>query len=185
MTLLLVSGPSTIGKSTVWSSAAARIGFRLFCPYTTRVRRIGEQDGDDYHFISIQDFQDLIRTKQLIEWDYFNGAYYGSDIAIFEQEKKENVCLQILGRMGLRVKRTIPVAITVMLLPTSEAILVDRMRKRGYTGRDFDIRFLHYKEEELHAPLFDHVVPSAEVITEFEAVQILTDVVAKAEASII
>ena len=82
--LLLISGPTCIGKDTVWVKTAENIGFTRVIPYTTRKKRTGEEDGECYKFIKKSTFEKLILDNKLIEWDYFNGNYYGTHASILE-----------------------------------------------------------------------------------------------------
>ncbi len=76
--LIVISGPSGVGKDAVISEMKARgLPFFYVVTLTTRPRRPGERDGIDYHFVSESEFQELIQKGELIEWAKVYGNYYG------------------------------------------------------------------------------------------------------------
>lgn len=175
--VLIFSGPTTIGKDRTWVRVTEQLGFKKYVPFTTRKIRVGEQDGIDYHFVSTQAFQDMIRDRRLLEWDFFDGNYYGTDTSILLESKSHNIVLHALARIALRIRTKLDNTNLVMLLPADEAVLRKRMQERGYTGSHLAVRFSHYEEEKTHAPLFDHIVPDAETLTDFEAEQIIKKII--------
>ncbi len=174
--LLLISGPSTIGKNSRWLEAAESLGFRREVPYTTRQLREGEVDGVDYHFVTCSEFQEMIKTKSLLEWDYTIDNYYGVGADLQQRlTGNEKIVVQILGRMGLRLKSRLNEVFTILLLPCNQSILERRLatRQPACSKRELHLRTFHREEEQTHAPLFDLVVPSAESRTREEIVAIL------------
>jgi guanylate kinase len=112
----------------------------------------------------------------LTEWDYVLGNYYGTDIKLEDKiRRKDNVVLQVLGRMALRLKRRYSHVCTVMLLPSDQQTLDARLRARGYGGTELAARLNHGQEELTHAPLFDYVVPDADIMTDMHVARVLND----------
>lgn len=174
--ILTFSGPSTIGKDSNWIASSVDLGFKKIVPFTTRLMRESETEGDDYHFLSVEEFQRMIRLNEFIEWDYFNGSYYGTSAKIADCKISENFVFHELARKAIRIKRKLPHAVAVMLLPTNRSTIEKRLQERGYEGDDYVFRFHHFLEELEHAPLFDHVVPDAESLSKYESTEIIKNI---------
>ena len=76
--MLVVSGPAGSGKGTVNGRLSKMEGYAFSVSATTRAPRPGEVDGVNYHFISREEFEELIRTEGVLEWTEYAGAYYGT-----------------------------------------------------------------------------------------------------------
>jgi len=121
-TMLIVSGPSGVGKTTVCKRVAQRLDAFLSVSVTTRIRRADEVDGEDYRFISTEDFKKLIEHGQVLEYAcVYGGRYYGtpSEPVIRALSAGRVVILEIEGT--LQVKKRFPDAIgAYMLAPNAD-----------------------------------------------------------------
>lgn len=176
--LITFSGPSTVGKDSTWVRVAESMGFARVVPYTTRVRRTGEVNGTHHHYVTAEVFQDMIRNGNVTEWDYVLAAYYGTDAALAERlATGEDLVLQVLARMAIRLKARLRSVVTVLLTTSDPANLKERLVQRGYSGSEIEQRLQHGEEELVHAPLFDFVIPDADILTDGEVLRVLRDVV--------
>jgi guanylate kinase len=175
------SGPSTIGKDRTWLRVAQNLGFQKVVPYTSRKKRENEIVGDDYHFLSVEEFQEKIRNNRFIEWDYFAGNYYATDISVLELHKYNDLVFHELARKALRIKKRIPSLVAVMLLPSDEDVIKERLLKRGYKEEELIFRFHHFLEERTHAPLFDYIISNAEYLSDYEAEEIIKKIISENE----
>ena len=75
--MIIVSGPSTVGKNPFIAEACNLLPLHFYVPITTRTKRKDEIDGRDYHFISRAAFQAKISTNEIEQWDYCLKNYYG------------------------------------------------------------------------------------------------------------
>jgi guanylate kinase len=177
--LIAIAGPSTIGKDRMWTKVAEGLGFNYETPYTTRPKRFDESPDQEYHFVSIEQFQSMIRTNQITEWDYVLKNYYGTGITLRERIlSREDLVLPVLGRMALRLKRAFPTETRSVMLTTSDALTLDRrLHERGYRDDDLVLRKNHAEEEALHAPLFDFVVPDADILQLAEITRVLHEII--------
>lgn len=157
--LLLISGPSTVGKDTTWIPAAQELGFINDWQISTRLIR-NKIDDSNYYSISINDFQSKISNKELLDWDFFDGNYYGIDQVVLQQAKCNNVVLSVLGRMAIRLKLIIPNCFTLMIIPKEYKLLDTRLADRGYKEGQLEIRKMHGIEESIHSSLFDSAIES-------------------------
>ena len=132
--LVVLSAPSGCGKDTVFRAIEAlRDDVVESVSATTRAPRPGEVDGVHYHFISRAEFEQLIANDGVLEYNIYNGNYYGTLKAEVEKrlEAKKVVVLVIDVHGAENIRRMFPGATTVFLLPPSEQELERRLRGRG------------------------------------------------------
>jgi guanylate kinase len=135
--LFVISGSSGAGKTTLVTAALEDLQkhypLKRVVTYTTRSMRSGEIAGQDYHFISVEEFEQKIKEGFFIEWSNWYDNYYGSPISILESIKKDNTSfIVILDQAGARdVLKVYPGAILVWIKPSSLSLLIGRLKKRG------------------------------------------------------
>ncbi len=134
--LLVISGPSGVGKSTVVHRLAERLEFHFSVSVTTRPPRPGETDGVDYRFVDRDKFEGLAGAGQLLEWAEYSNRLYGTprQEVLASLEAGENVLLDIENRGALQVKETYPDSLILFLAPPSMEVLEERLTLRGDTS---------------------------------------------------
>lgn len=128
---------------------------------TTRPPRDGERDGIDYHFLSKPEFEHRAAAGELAEWAEVHGRLYGTPRAEIEgaAARGEHVVLDIDVQGARQIRRTIPDARLIFVLPPSVGIMMARLRGRGTEDPANIARRLRSALDELAAvPEFDHVV---------------------------
>jgi guanylate kinase len=151
-----------VGKGTVVRGLlAARPDLVFSVSATTRERRPGEVDGVHYRFVSIQEFEDMARRDDFLEWAEVFGERYGTPAAGVDEAQAEgrDVLLEVdvQGARSGKVRR--PDAVLVFLQPPSEEELGRRLRSRGTeAGQELAWRLEEARREMAEAPRFAHVV---------------------------
>ena len=178
--IIILAAPSGAGKTTIKSRLLANMPNKLSFSISaaTRKIRVGEQDGVDYFFISVEDFKNKIDHNQFVEWEMvYPGAYYGTTVAeikrIWNEQKTPILDIDVQGAM--RVKELYgEKAISIFILPPSLDVLKDRLEKRG-TDNEVQIKTRIEKaaEEITFSKKFDHIVLNDDLNKASEQVKML------------
>ena len=136
--LFVISGASGVGKGTVLAKVmAAREDLRFSVSATTRDPRPGEVDGVHYYFVTKENFEDMIRKGEFLEYDAHAKNYYGTPRGQMEEKlEKGSVLLAIEPNGAGEVKRSCPEATLIFIMPPSMQELERRLRGRGDTPED-------------------------------------------------
>lgn len=164
--LLVVSGPSGVGKSTITNRLRADERFWISVSVTTRVMRTGEVDGIDYIFVSEDKFNQMIKDNQFLEWADFAGSKYGTPKKAVEEALQDgkNVILEIELNGARQVRKNSENAILIFIEPPSWEELTARLINRGTESeQSTQARLDRAKEELLAAAEFDYVVINHQV----------------------
>jgi guanylate kinase len=160
--LLVVSGPSGSGKSSIVKELVDRLDLEFSVSVTTRLPRAGERHGDHYSFVSRKDFEAMIEAGELLEWAQYNNRFYGTPAAPVAAANAagRDVLLEIEIQGARQIREHKPDAVMFFIAPPSLHELELRLRRRGDTSEEDIEDRLHIAESEIaEAPtLFDHVV---------------------------
>ena len=151
MTVLVVTGPSGVGKGTlIRRLLEERPDYRLSVSATTRTPRAGEQPGRDYHFLTEQEFERRLAAGDFLEHALYAGNYYGT---LKEEVDREpgNLVLEIEVEGARQVKQRLPEATQVFIAPPSDETLRQRLEGRQTDDPDQIERRLARAKEELAA----------------------------------
>jgi guanylate kinase len=165
--LIVVSGPSGVGKGTVCNHLRQwmpELSYSISA--TTRQPRVGEQHGVNYFFQTKNQFQSMIRNNELIEWAEYVGNYYGTPRNYVEDTLKsgKDVLLEIEVQGAMQVKKHFPHGIFIFLAPPSLQELRERIVGRGTeTEETLQYRLAAANEELAQMRQYDYVVINDEV----------------------
>ena len=162
--VFIVSGPSGTGKGTIMTEYFKRypndLSF-LSVSATTRTPRPGEIDGQNYYFLSKDEFEKMISEDGLAEWAEFCGNYYGTPKKPVNDMIAEgkNVILEIEVQGGRKVKECFENAVGIFVLPPSFAELKNRLTSRGTETVDvIEKRLKRAKEEIEEINWYDYIL---------------------------
>ena len=164
--LLVVSGPSGVGKSTITNRLRADNRFWISVSATTRQIRTNEVGGVDYHFVSDERFNEMIESKEFLEWADFAGAKYGTPKQPVDEALADgkNVILEIELNGARQVRKNSKDAILIFIEPPSWQELETRLINRGTESKQSTQARLDRAKEELSAASeFDHIVINHQV----------------------
>ena len=165
--LIVLSGPSGVGKGTIVNKLLQGGGYALSVSCTTRSPRIGEVDGKSYFFITKEKFSEMIAQGGFLEYNNHFENFYGTPKGfVTEQLKTHDVILEIEVDGALQVKKAHPEALLIMILPPDEAALIARLKGRG-TESDEKIAArvdrMRYEASKKH--LYDFIVVNDDLNT--------------------
>ena len=177
--LLVISGPSGTGKSTVIHHLMQmRENLEFSVSATTRAPRAGEVDGKDYFFVTPQEFERMVAEGELLEHATFVGNSYGTPKSQVEARLQRGitVILDIEGQGAANVKAMMPEAVSVFLAPPSLEILEQRLRGRGTESEEtIQNRLEKAARELLLAPSYDHTVVNDDPVRAAEMIRDILD----------
>lgn len=160
--ILILSGPSGVGKGTVVNKLLETTdNVVLSISATTRKPRVGEVDGVHYFYISREDFEDKIKNDELLEYNCYNGNYYGTLKSYVQslQAEGKHVILEIDVNGGKQIKERMPEAVTVFMTAPSEQEIERRLRNRNTETEDAIQKRLEIaKKERQQAADYDFFV---------------------------
>ena len=174
--LIVLSGPSGVGKSTVIAELfAQRSNIYFSVSYTTRQPRVGEQDGVNYNFVSREEFERMIADDELLEYAEYVDNYYGTSMKLI-QEKLDagiDVLLDIEVQGAAKVRARCPDALFIFIIPPSFEELSRRLHRRKTDSEEVIAgRLAKARQEFREIPKYDYLVINdkvANAVHEIEA----------------
>ena len=160
--VFVVSAPSGAGKtSLVRALLAADPQVKLSISYTTRPPRPGEVDGVHYHFVSVAQFMEMLNRGEFLESAEVYGNYYGTSQRWIEEQLAAgtDILLEIDWQGAAQVRRLMPKAVSIFILPPSLEALRQRLRERGQDAEAvIERRLAAARDDMSHVAEFDYVI---------------------------
>jgi guanylate kinase len=153
--VFVISAPSGSGKSTLVSKARELVpGLHFSVSYTTRAPRGKERNGREYYFISRQEFEEMIRKDEFLEYAEVFGTgtdYYGTARRFLREaeQKRDDLLLDIDVQGAAQIKSKIPEATSIFILPPDRKELEKRLRVRGLDSAEVIQRRLANASREI------------------------------------
>lgn len=152
--LIVFTGPSGVGKGTLLKALLQRHPeLQLSISATTRAPRPGEIHGQDYYFVSREEFQHMVERGELLEWAEFAGNCYGTPKASLAQQIATGhwIILEIELAGARQIREVFPQALQLFILPPSFQELEHRIRQRGQDDESAIHRRLERARVEVEA----------------------------------
>ena len=166
--LIVISGPSGVGKGTVRKALFNMKNHNLdySVSMTTRKPRNGEVEGVDYFFVSREEFTKRIEENKFLEYAEFVNEYYGTPLDKVEEklEDGKEVVLEIEVDGAMQVREKMPEAVFIFIVPPSREDLEKRLRNRGTENAELIEQRLRKAEREYKlAHMYDYIVVNDDV----------------------
>lgn len=159
--LLIISGPSGVGKGTICKKIVEDLDVELSVSMTTRKPRKGEKEGINYYFVTHEEFEAEIERGGLLEYATIYENYYGTPKAkILEHlDEGKDIILEIEMEGALKARKAIPDAVLIFILPPSLAELRRRLEGRGTESKEaVELRLSHTVKEMEYLHHYDYAV---------------------------
>lgn len=160
--LLVLSGPSGVGKGTVSQALLEELDELIYSiSITTRKARPNEVDGENYFFVSVDQYKEMVANDQLLEHAQVHGNYYGTprDFVKDKIDQGKIVLLEIDVQGALQIKKNVDDAVFVFLLPPTMSELRSRILKRGTeSSENIAVRFSNAFKELDFVEEYDYYV---------------------------
>lgn len=171
---IVLSGPSGVGKGTICNVLLNELDAWYSVSMTTRNIRDGEVDGVNYYFVSKEEFEKRIEEGKLLEYNIYNGNYYGTpkDKILEKLNEGVNVFLEIDVNGAFNVKKIFPDALLIYIAPPSIEVLRGRLMGRGTEDVETIENRLKIAEEELkRVDFYDYVIVNDDLELAIEKVR--------------
>ncbi|MFB0506799.1 MAG: guanylate kinase [Thermodesulfobacteriota bacterium] len=160
--LYIVSAPSGGGKTTILKRVMSYFpDIRFSISYTTRPPRSGERDGEDYHFITPQQFQEMVEKGAFAEWAEVLGNRYGSSLDSLQESRSQGVdlILDIDSQGARQIEERFDGGVFIFILPPSLEALEQRLNARKVDGQEvIQFRMAQARDEMKQARWYDYII---------------------------
>jgi len=166
-TLFVISAPSGAGKTTLCGRLLSRFpDIRYSISYTTREPRDGERNGEDYHFITKEDFLEKRDQGYWAEWALVHDNYYGTSASLLSSTLTDgrHILMDIDVQGTIQILERFPEAVTIFIMPPSLEALEQRLEGRGTdSGATIQKRLRNAAREMAQKELYRHLIVNDEL----------------------
>jgi len=173
--ILIITGPSGVGKNTIIDSLAKKLEFTFSVSHTTRPKRVSEVNGKDYYFISKQEFQSMINNNELIEFEEYGGFSYGTSRKELNQEGLVILDLEVNGATKLLNNNPEFVG---LFIDIEDKELIKRLKNRGHNSKFISKRMELASKQRQYKDMYDYKIENVDINT---SVNEIIDIIYKLE----
>ena len=175
--IYIITGPSGVGKNTIINELSNKIDINFVVSHTTREIRENEVNGVDYHFVSLEKFQNMISNNEFIEFEEFNNNYYGTSIEELEKTKDKITILdlEIKGATNLLSNNEEYIGIFIDI---SNDLLIERLNSRGHNEDFINSRMKLADSQRSNKEIFKYFIENIDLNT---SVNQLVDIICTLE----
>lgn len=171
--VIVISGPSGVGKTTLYKQILQRYQDKLdfSISATTRSIRKGEQNGVDYYFLRTEEFQKRIVNNDFLEWENNYGNFYGTLKREVERiwNKGKHCFLDLDVKGGLKIKNIFgDKSVLIFIEPPSLDVLIERLKARGSNDENIIERVQHAQEEISQGHRYHYSIVNKDLDAAFE-----------------
>jgi guanylate kinase len=159
--LIVLSGLSGAGKDAVLKRVKGSLSLEHVTTVTTRPRRANEKNNVDYHFVSAEKFQEMLKNEELLEWAEVYGNWYGVPMQPIKKaiSQGRDTVVKVDVQGAATIKKILPQAVLIFLMPSSMDEFILRLKqRRTESPSDLTLRIKTAEEEIKQLPLFDYIV---------------------------
>ena len=160
--LFIIAAPSGCGKTSLVKALLENSkNLAVSVSHTTRKPRKGEIDGENYHFVSNETFEQMISNNDFLEYAEVFGNMYGTaKTNIYEKlDSNINIILEIDWQGARQVRQNMPEVISIFILPPSKNVLLERLTTRGQDDKATISERMENSEKEMsHYNEFDYLI---------------------------
>ncbi len=173
--IYIISAPSGSGKSTLVNELLKLVpNLEFSISYTTRALRGSEQNGKQYHFVTREKFEQMIRAGEFLEYANFDGNYYGTARSFLKEAglKGHDLLLDIDVQGAEQIKRNLTDAVSIFVLPPDRQTLEWRLRNRSEDAEDVINRRLVTASREIeNYHKYDYILINDKLVESIESLQ--------------
>ena len=173
--ILIITGPSGVGKNTIIDALSRKIKFNFSVSHTTRPKRVSEVNGKDYHFISNNEFQNMINNNELVEYEEYGGYIYGTSRLELQKNGLVILDLEVNGATKLLESNSEFIG---LFIDIDDKELVNRLKNRGHNSEFITKRMELADKQRNHKDKFHFKIDNVDSNT---SVNEIIDIIYKLE----
>lgn len=173
--ILIITGPSGVGKNTIINALSKKLDFNFSVSYTTRPKRVSELNGKDYYFISNEEFQNMINNNELVEFEEYGGFAYGTSRKELNQDGLVILDLEVNGATKLLNNNNDFIG---LFIDIDDKELINRLKNRGHNSEFITKRMELASKQRKYKDMYHYKIENVDINT---SVNEIIDIIYKLE----
>ena len=173
--ILIITGPSGVGKNTIIDALSKKLDFNFSVSHTTRPKRVSEVNGKDYYFISNEEFQNMINNNELVEFEEYGGFAYGTSRKELNQDGLVILDLEVNGATKLLNNNNDFIG---LFIDIDDKELINRLKNRGHNSEFINKRMELASKQREYKDMYHYKIENVDINT---SVNEIIDIIYKLE----